>query len=428
MSGANCGSGCTDCPSCRGGLHPESPVMQDTAFAMAMARGPQGTDTFLGPLSIAQTVLEGSRRRGMSGSGDHEVVDFLGVLTERMILSQGAPPSWTASPFATLSGTSPHGPIQIPDGILLDEGPKAGPLPVPPIVSPYAPGSGPATTPDDGYPFGKIPELLPLLPTIFTEEYLDSIGWPKCCPDPITFPEVFTATMEKKAGEMPWLGIRDTRPHWLIEIHYSGTVTWNPSPPPCLCSCCEFRQIIQKTVFTLSNCSPEVPAAPPDEVTPGQEDCGWWFAHVKDGTLRTNEHGDYADKWLQYGSCTKPPKPWWEPSVLVQGPIKYGSRLPVPTGVQPPPTPPPGWSPPVPYSDPGYAALECGYWMTDTPTVTVPIGCTFEWTFLVELQIYDRCRGRVKRRADFGWSIAGTANEDGIAWTKKLRKKKAKEK
>lgn len=76
MAEVPCHDGCTDCPTCEGAVRPDSPVMHDLGFAMAMQGGPKA-DRRWGPLAIVQAVREAILRRGEPTLADRQVLSFV---------------------------------------------------------------------------------------------------------------------------------------------------------------------------------------------------------------------------------------------------------------------------------------------------------------------------------------------------------------
>lgn len=118
-----CTPSCTDCPTCRGEVQPDAPVMKDLAFAMAMQGGPKA-DRRWGPLAIAQTVREAILRRGEPTPADRQVLSFVeriaasargGPFPPKVLWDDSGPPAPAPvavggkSP-ATAQPQSPHDP------------------------------------------------------------------------------------------------------------------------------------------------------------------------------------------------------------------------------------------------------------------------------------------------------------------------------
>ena len=270
MGGANCGSGCTDCPTCRGEVHPDSPVMQDMAFAMAIATGPQATDRFMGPMSVAQTVRDAVRARGGTREGDEHLKGFADAHARSMIAMEGAPSRlgfqtpWMDSGFSMdeLGGGSPGGVLldEAPGGILFDEKKEdEGTDKLPP----YGPGVGPVAPPTPPK-MGKLPNLPPppaggaggnknaVIKVKIRTKKLE--GNPRCCVKSFLYPKEPIEQLQYDATE----DLKNITFQWgfAAEAEYmDGTFKKEEVPGAaeeeaeatkvvkCLCECCMFLQM-----------------------------------------------------------------------------------------------------------------------------------------------------------------------------------------
>ena len=205
MSGTSCGSGCTDCPTCRGEVQPDAPAMHDLAFAMSIGRGPQSADRFLGTLSIAQTLREGIRRRGGTARGDAEVLRFVDGLTKELVVALGAPPQWDGQVGSHVLSVMPS---------------RAAAA----IAPPTTPTPGRRETPPEGERFG---------PGSKPEE--NEYFFKNCCVKKFEYPECYSKAQDPTPldkNSLARLGV-------LFKVH--AQYVHDPERL-CYCECCEFRQ------------------------------------------------------------------------------------------------------------------------------------------------------------------------------------------
>lgn len=92
MSGANCDSGCTSCPTYRGEVRPDSPAMHDMNFARAMQKG-AFADRRWGSRAVAQIVRDGIRRRGGKSADDQRMHEFVDGVRREAVAHEAAGPS-----------------------------------------------------------------------------------------------------------------------------------------------------------------------------------------------------------------------------------------------------------------------------------------------------------------------------------------------
>lgn len=392
MSGADCQDGCTSCPTCRGEVQPDSPAMHDMSFAMAMERR-AFADPVWGPRAVAQTVREGIRRRGGQSVDDRRMLEFVDG-AGRVLGALDADSPWGQPGFSFDGGEPPSRPAK----------------PKPPMSREWHP--------EDQW-----------MPTYIPEEYLDSVGYGKCCPDPIDFPtEEELAIVDTRERPMPQNKIPGRPLGVKIRVTYSGVFKFNPKPaPPCRCECCEFRQLIVHNILFLTNCAILVTKPQTDSPNAGEhEDCAWVFMLVNsDGTPHVNSKGKLTT-WDQPGRKDEPPDPLYTPAIVIGGPQCKGHRHGIPTGVKEPTPRPPLWVPPLDHPpDSGYSG--CEYKFTDRPSQVIPATCSFFWDWLVILQVVDICRGsRVRRESLYGFRVRGKIDEEGeVTWTERPSKKPA---
>jgi len=190
-------------------------------------------------------------------------------------------------------------------------------------------------------------------------------------------------------------------------VYYAGfKFTWEaefePSPYPCRCSCCEFRQILEMNAVRLS-CRDyfwgQEDEKPTDyrsgtkrefrDIGEGSEDCTWQYRYVNAKTGAVLKAG-----YARTGPADSPPPPFTSPpahpSVLWSGPQCPGHRDAIPNAVPRirPYTHPKGHPP-----DPKYVETKttCKYSGGDTPKIALPPHCVWEWEWAAVGRIIDRC-------------------------------------
>lgn len=295
-----CAPGCTDCPTCRGEVQPDAPVMKDIAFAMAMAGGLWMSDRLLGPLSVAQTVRDSGRLRGAPTLEDQAVQRFLDGLNKESVTGAGAqplPPPQGAQaahepPWGTpgLSGLAADGrmgwgkflarELRAPSATPAHPSPWRGPYDGPPVLAGVAgrslSGDLPMPwDPEDPYTREQL-DRLNELPVLTRRGKLKLRGplsaelpkkrtpppgsidlAPRCCVKRFDYPTFYCTTA---------LSMRDGRTHLQVlfeseaEFEQGARSTTqgaaDGTPPPitdgdtdagvvnCNCSCCAFRQFV----------------------------------------------------------------------------------------------------------------------------------------------------------------------------------------
>jgi hypothetical protein len=386
----SCGSGCTDCPTCRGEVQPDSPVMKDMAFAMAMHRDPHSWDPVMSPHTVAQTVRDGVQRRGGAAPGDVEVLRTV----QQAISTLGSPTPW-------LNPGHGH------DGLRFS--PQGGPGPAP----------APAPPPARVDPLSKKPPAVLDAPVELLES-LDKWRPPplpdaptsggsrgKCCPEmkypsrldlPVYSDPVKAASDPEEFKKLGFESIRVTRAFdWEVEF-------LTPSRRPgCYCECCEFVHVIVRSVYTLVRVAdPEnserteanaAKANPPEKsntTEPREDKCT--FVVIENGKWK-KRHESRGWKPSDPNADENKGKTW-------DGPHCYGDRD-SPKGI--PPGCPPDLVPPKSRPDP------CHINANDNPGRGIPLGHEWTWLWMSVGIVYDTCLGKVADAQFVWWSIKGTA-------------------
>lgn len=375
----SCGTGCTDCPTCRGEVQPDAPIMHDVRFAMAMAQGPLYEDGFLGPLSIAQTIRDGVRRRGGGGEGDTTILRFVDGVAEASLRT-----SDRGAPRMGLWRTSPREQSQCMDADACGLG-RAG-LPLPrggaPVGGAFSEGWTPEESPEDRKKRQeKIPkntELIPHPPESRKGPPYDTslIGKGECCVLDFIYPMNLSIFKQPVADPKAPPGV------YLQGVHFEATATYDPKPP-CYCECCLFEQYVKADIRFMMN-GRELGRWGTGEWA---EDCVWLFADEamvgEDGALRPRPGADYHKEPPPRGEDGQLRK-----DVLVQC---YGDLWPQNDKRSQ-------------YRDKG-----CGFSMCDEPSQGYAPGITPVGYIHFIGQIRDRCRPpRIVRRDEFWIEFAAT--------------------
>lgn len=280
-----CGAGCTDCPTCRGEVLSDSPVMKDIDFAMAMARGPMYEDKLLGPLNVAQMVRDSARMRYDGDSADDRAIHgFLDALIhsagtrpgERGVLFSPEPPRPRPPPPPARQPQKPPEDSSVPPpaepvphfdprtpgpgGARGEEPPetaraggkfprippggaqpripgpsKAGAAPPAPAPRPGAgtggAGGGAGGGPAAGRPGGSVPS--PTLPSP-----TGGSGKPRCCVRSFDMPKPLVTAMPRSRSVGVSFGLSAA----FISLQESGG--------ECDCKCCEIRQWVIRSEYT----------------------------------------------------------------------------------------------------------------------------------------------------------------------------------
>ena len=101
-----------------------------------------------------------------------------------------------------------------------------------------------------------------------------------CCPT-FNYPSILTVLAPTKVRTtVPQLGLPPTEEidAAYIQVHFEGDVSFQ-GPPPCDCSCCEFRQDIMLSTLFLECADARFKHYNPNP-TDGEEDCVWWFCII----------------------------------------------------------------------------------------------------------------------------------------------------
>jgi hypothetical protein len=253
----SCGAGCADCPTCRGEVLPDSPVMKDMAFAMAMARGPMYEDKFLGPLSVSQTVRDGARRRGGLSAADQSVLTHLQSANER---------SGPSGPvlMAGIWLPPPHGPILPPSHGREDEANRQRAL-----------ARQRSVTVETGT------KLRLLVPTLVHEEPREyrrrkrPRPGTECCVREFWFPQDVSAFFGP-SSETDTVVVGGF--HFTVKAVFDSEKTQDRDDSrTCDCSCCEYEQYVTHLVNDMNAV---------DKTKPNHrdliEDCVWWYREDED--------------------------------------------------------------------------------------------------------------------------------------------------
>jgi hypothetical protein len=262
--------------------------MQDMDFAMSMVGGPQATDLFMGSLSVAQTVRDGIRQRGW-GADDVRVQEFVDGLAARMVIQQGAPPSWGFAFAPTPAADLQHGvaeSMRHPDvGRAFVLPSRGGQVDLTPLVAIAANGAGAGVVfNEEGKPVPPLTdaekkELLRLLgpgaqPTFIKvhkiKEYTGG-GQPECCV------LTFDAPKEWAFQFKPMSSAKKKTTAARIGVSFNAEAEFS-NAAPCWCPCCEYRQYAKlEGEFTQASVKKKLP---PDDIRNAQksefvEDCRW---------------------------------------------------------------------------------------------------------------------------------------------------------
>lgn len=235
-----CGSGCTDCPNCRGDVLPDSPVMKDIRYAMDMYGDPTTWDPVTGPLSIADTLLDGVQRRGGPTPSDLTALRYLDAEVHPHLQSTPTSASATATAPARVapSSASSSAVVQranVVNGILLDE------KPVPWLFD--ASDKPPAPPPPPNPPRTTAPVITGVHPAwkTFLEEHSEYLpsgygqgGGTLSAGGPVCEVIEFKLPLAVRPLRMPLFG-----------FFFIASLIFKNKPPTHLCGCCVFRQLIR---------------------------------------------------------------------------------------------------------------------------------------------------------------------------------------
>lgn len=376
-----CGTGCTDCPTCREEVQPESPIMKDMAFAMAMGSGPMSADRFLGPLSIVQTVREGARQRGIDYDGAR-VMEFLAELATRVI----AP----VLPFRA--------------GALWDDGPAGGPQGggSGPIFADWKPeGRGPGGHPnEEAQPESEDLDKWRLPSPSGSGEIIEFDG--RCCVEEFRFyarrsnPKFSKTGPTGKKGTTKWKG--SSVPAVGLSFVWTATAKFIEDPEAgCFCTCCEYRQYVLFNVLSVTRAG----ATEVEDPGAAREDCIFVVVE-KDAEGKPVIDPDTKKPKTKNERALPGHTPlgtkgqdWW-------GPFCDGHR-----GKQGEDDP---FSPGDTYPPEGAGCLMK---QADEPTVAIPCGSTFTWQIGFMGIIHDACWFYVPRRwRSFSVYMKGSVSGD----------------
>jgi hypothetical protein len=217
---------------------------------------------------------------------------------------------------------------------------------------------------------------------------------PKCCLDQFLYPSSITP-------RPPRVGVGSTG-IWQVAFRFNAY--FNPHPPPCDCTCCEFRQIFIKSAVTkfIPLIGPDKPESP---VQGPFEDCVWYYE------CYDRNHQNKRVAKVSGGPEQPPPPPPdcygatadANPVLAQPKPFCYGHRVMGEVGPDP--------------GDPGHTGFEggaCLFEDNDNPFVAIKGPGFFKWEWEAEGQIVDACHfdfPKATRRVR--WTIYGYIHSDG---------------
>lgn len=232
----------------------------------------------------------------------------------------------------------------------------------------------------------------------------EEVPKPTCCPE-LKYPEGLVQSDDPRCGQarMPQYGVSSRKKACKFGFTFRYSARFSSTPPPCSCPCCEFGQDLLKNVVTLT-CGAGGPGGKYEDPGAGGQDCTWYY-----------KWDDTGEPYTRTGPADKPPAAY-PGSKLFAGPYCPGNRKETPPGEGTPP----GTKPQPP--DPGYSGDGCRYKGKDSPSIVVPAGCNFVWSWGARGYIKDTCAGGTPAEGKVEIEMTGSVRGSGVATLKSFKR------